>query len=457
LRAISNLGQLVRLDLGRTKVKDLKPLLLLAKLKNLDLSGLRAANLVQLSEMVWLTDLTLVNTSISDLSMFSGYKGLQALRLDNTGVADLGPLKTHSGLRTLWLDGTKVKDLSPLLALSQLESRPLGLGLTFKSCAAAQQDPRIAEVSEIKDAKERARALFDYLDPEWETRGEEPPAADPLFEVEDEDGRLEVAASTPSEAERDERLKRVLHERLQAKADDLSKAAGNRFPRLATRARALVKQVDVPFEDLDMLGVHLAVEDLAEMARRGREEDGGEAFPEEVSVPLADVLRTGPGLTLDNEDVELLMDRARRYAAAPAPEAEKAAQDAMSHAVASDPRAIGDRLRALETQVAESHTPEAAVAQRAVNRNVLIRLGKGALVVTGSLALGVAGNLIAASHGPAITEFIGSNWATLVQAASTYGTAFADWFVSAMSQMSEFTGLAANIPNQPRKDDRPTP
>jgi hypothetical protein len=52
-------------------------------------------------------------------------------------------------------------------------------------------------------------------------------------------------------------VKAVLHDRLRVKARNLSVLAGNRFPRLANRARALVVLPDRPFDELNVLIVHL--------------------------------------------------------------------------------------------------------------------------------------------------------------------------------------------------------
>ena len=163
---------------------------------------------------------------------------------------------------------------------------------------------------------------------------------------------------------------------MQAKAAALAIAAGNRFFRLAARARAVETQVACPFGELDLLLLHLAVEDLRDLETLGREEEEGEAFTPEVQVALGDVLRLGPGLTLGHADVDLLVERANaRRASAPVPDEEIAAQDAMSRAMAGDARAVGDRLRALEDRVAEAGSAEAKEAQRAVNRNVLRKVG----------------------------------------------------------------------------------
>ena len=262
------------------------------------------------------------------------------------------------------------------------------------------------------------------------------PAEDALFPVRPEGERLEIAASTPSEAERDERLKQVLHQQLQAKAAALAIAAGNRFFRLAARARAVVTQVECPFGELDLLLLHLAVEDLRDLDALGREEEEGEAFTPEVQVALGDVLRLGPGLTLGHPDVDLLVERANaRRASAPVPDEEIAAQDAMSRAVAGDARAVGDRLRALEEQVAEAGSAEAKEAQKAVNRNVLRKVGIVALA--GGIAKDAVRGVVVDGLKFAIFSLVARHGPVLMEAAATYGVVLADWFAASIAQVPD--------------------
>ena len=69
-----------------------------------------------------------------------------------------------TALRGLYLTGTQVSDLSPLLPLTQLaEASRRSAGLAFQNTAAAQADPRIAEIAEIADDAKRATDLFAYL------------------------------------------------------------------------------------------------------------------------------------------------------------------------------------------------------------------------------------------------------------------------------------------------------
>jgi Leucine-rich repeat (LRR) protein len=432
LAPLAGLTALTTLGLVGTGVTDLAPLAGLTRLTALGLGGTGVTDLAPLAGLTGLTTLRLGGTGLTDLAPLAGLTGLTALGLDGTGVTDLAPLAGLTGLTALVLDRTGVTDLRPLRTLTRLAEAPSDDGLTFAGCAAAQADPRIAAIAAIEKPAERARALFDLIDTGW---APPVPEGDPLFPVAVEDGRLEVTASLPTEAERDERLKRLLHARLRETACAVA-ALSNRFPRLAARARVLRDLLDRPFEDVDLLCVHLEVESLAAMERAGREEEGGEAFTPEAQVALADLMQAGPALTLDHPDVETLMERTRRFRAEAEPPEHQAAQDAMSRALAGDAAAVGDNLRALEVRVAAPDTPAAAVAQRGVNRSVLVKLG--ALAVVGNWALErVAGGVFDAHAMPPILDFIAVNWPVLVNAAATYGPGFLHWFTATVGPIPE--------------------
>lgn len=275
---------------------------------------------------------------------------------------------------------------------------------------------------------------------------EDLPQPDDVFAVDVEDGRLEVATSSPTEAERDEALKQSMHEMLKDVAERLTRAAGNQFPRLSDAARRLRDILDCPFEELEMPHVFLSLSDFRAALRSGKEDD--QSYPEQITSLLDQVMTAGPALTVDNPDVERIMERAHRYREDPDPEEDRNAQNAMTHVVVKDKNAFGERLRRLEDRLAERDDPEGIVAQKSVNRNVLWRIAMGALADTRSLAVGITGSIIATSYGPAITEFTAANWTILTETAKTYGPVFSDWFIASASRLQE---VAAVITSSERR------
>jgi internalin A len=452
LTPIAPLTALTSLDLGGTQVSNLTPIAQLTALTELNLSETEVSDLISIAPLTALTWLFLGGTQVSDLTPIAQLTALTSLSLDHTQVSDLTPIAPLTALTSLSLDHTQVSDPRPLTALRKLAESPEYNGLSFEKIAATHIDPRIAKIAEIEDPKKRAVELFAYLEG-WEQPvefDENGPAPSTLFDVQTADDRLEIADSHPSEAERDDQLKQVLHNRLKVRNTDLERLAGNRFFVLCAKARSLTTRLDGNFDDLDMLNIHLDVEELTRLKDRGAERDGDEPFPQEVADALADVVSIGPGLTLDNEAVELLENRKRRFAANPLTADQQAAHDDFSTAVAQDPAAIGDRLRALETQVLEREDDSAGAAiQDATARNILIKIGRLALAVVKPVAIGVAVTIVS----PPVTAFLMAKWPVIAEVAALYGLSFQGWFLSAMSGLTEFAGLVANT--QPRAIKRP--
>ncbi|NBD30304.1 MAG: hypothetical protein GVY31_09745, partial [Alphaproteobacteria bacterium] len=162
----------------------------LTGLTELRLAGTGVTDLSPLSGLTGLKGLGLDRTGVTDLSPLSGLTGLTLLGLIGTGVTDLSPLSGLTGLTGLGLDNTPVDDLRPIRGLRQLVENPSIVGLTFKNCAAAEADPKIAEIAEIEDNSARARALFDLLEG-WVPPGPTIPVESPApLMVKMKDGRM---------------------------------------------------------------------------------------------------------------------------------------------------------------------------------------------------------------------------------------------------------------------------
>jgi internalin A len=449
--SIAPLTALTTLRLSNTQVSDITPIAQLTALTTLSLAWTQVSDITLIAQLTALTRLFLNNTQISDITPIAQLTALTTLRLSNTHVSDITPIAPLTALTTLDLDNTQVSDLRPLIALRKLAEDPIGAGLLFENTIATRLEPRIAEIAGIRDPKNRAAELVAHLE-DWEPPvefDENGPAPSPLLDVKTTNDRLEIADSHPSETERDDQLKQVLHTRLKARNTDLVRLAGNQFFLLCAKARSLTTRLDDNFDDLDMLNIHLDVEELTRLKDRGAERDGDEPFPQEVADALADVVSIGPGLTLDNEAVELLEDRKRRFVANPQTADHQAAHDDFSTAVAQDAAAMGDRLRALETQVLKREDDSAGAAvQDAAHRNILILVGRLALAGVGCVVADVAVGIVSQP----VTAFLMAKWPVIVEVAALYGPGFQTWFLSAMSGLAEFASLAANI--QPRAIER---
>lgn len=140
---IANIKGLERLNLAETSIRDLSPL----------------------AGITGLTDLWLFDTPVTDLSPIAGMTTLRELRIDQTGVSDLTALAGLTRLQVLNLNLTGVSDLRPLIGPDKLGEG----GLWFAGTPAMRLDENLARLSEIKDAKQRAREVLAYLKtlPPW--------------------------------------------------------------------------------------------------------------------------------------------------------------------------------------------------------------------------------------------------------------------------------------------------
>ena len=430
---IGHLKGLEILWLDDTQVFDLAALSGLANLKELWVGNTQVRDLSPLAGLDMFEALGLDKTLVSDLAPLAGLTKLKVLLLNNIEVRDLAPLRELTGLQSLRLDNTQVLDLRPLIRLRKLADEPNYRGLTFTNIPATA-DPKIAEIAEIEDAATRAKALFELLDAGWE-----PPAAvepvplepDPLLRSILIDGKLEIAPDPPTEEERRDQVKAVLHERLKEKARDLSVLAGNRFPRLANRARALMTLLDRPFDELDLLSVHLEIEDLEDRRATGTED--GEPYTDDVQNAVADVTRAGPGLTVGHPDVDTFLDRRRRSREDVVQERDDAAHRRLSQAVIDDAAANGPNSRALEgLSLNISDLDSARVLQVSKHQNLLWKLttiaGSATSRVGRDVGVAVVSGLIISAYGPAITSFVSTNYGLLSEVAATYGQGVLLWF-----------------------------
>ena len=282
----------------------------------------------------------------------------------------------------------------------------------------------------------------------WVPPGEvAPPEPAPIFKTVLIDGQLELAEDPPSQAERDEVLKRALYERLQTAVPDLARAAGNHFPKLTSKARILAGLVEKPFEQLDLLAIHFEVETLQDRLERGTED--GIAFTDDILGPLSDVTRVGPGLTLGHASVDLYIQRVREARENPSPAADQAAHRALSDAIIADPEANGPGSITMETRVAALENARQRQAGFNAKHQWLVWVVPTlvSLIDTGvDLSVG----LVVLNFGTALTNFIATNATLLWEVALTYGANFAGWFASVMHPVFQALGAGQDILNRLR-------
>ncbi len=438
LKHIAALTNLQELYLDNMQVGDagLKHIAALTNLQRLDLDNTQVsdAGLKHIAALTNLQDLYLDSTQVGDagLKHITTLTNLQTLRLHNTQVGDVGlkHITALTNLQTLYLDNTRIRDLRPLTRLTKLADKD-GLdvyGLHFQNTPACDLDPQIKTLSEIKDGRERTAALFDYLNglTDWPPLPETPIPQDAVLSVvQTPDGQLDVAPATPDETELHDPVKQHLHTFLKSASQALADAAGNMYPRLATTARDLLAMLDQPLDQIDLLAVHLQLEDLRGTFERRGERVGEDILSADVVDALDKVVKNGPGLTLDNAVVEALEKRKARYATPPDTPDLQPAQDAVSDAIVRDPTLFGGNIRGYSVTFKHNsgNTDRMRAGQDTLNKNTVIKTGtKVALWLGGTVTTAVVG--WGSIEG---IKWLAANSEAIATLAASWGPSFEAW------------------------------
>ena len=122
LEPISELSDLVWLDISETSIEDLAPVRHHNKLKVLRANSTLIDDLTALKYNLSLEELEVANTTIDNLDVLSTLKNLQKLNINNTQVNRISNLKSCPNLATLNLGGTHIPNVSVLQEMLQLKS-----------------------------------------------------------------------------------------------------------------------------------------------------------------------------------------------------------------------------------------------------------------------------------------------------------------------------------------------
>lgn len=423
---LADLTELTGLSLDNTQIIDLSPLVGMKRLSELWLGG----------------------TQVTDFNPLAEVVRLRALNLDNTKITDLGPLVGLTELTDIFLNDTKVVDLRPLLFLPKLAKRPGIFGLTFLNTPATHLDSKLAVLSEIEGAKERTTKTIAYLreaGEKWPPLPANAPDQDTILTVtQTDDGRLDVVPAVPDAEELTDAVKAKAHTLLQQATKSLEQIAGNMHPRLSASARALSLHIDCPLQEVDLLDVHFELEALRGIYERRGERKGEDVFGDEVIDALDKVLLSGPGLVLDNAQVEKLEARRDRYRDKPPSPDVQDAQDRMSDSIALDPALFGDTIRGYSVTFKEGHaegSERLQAGQGILNKNTLIAVG--AIVVSG-----IVGGPLSAVGNDLFAWFIAQS-ETISVLAPTWGTVFEAWITPIMMRAREANVAARGILKRP--------
>lgn len=452
LDPLTNIKSLVHLDARGTKITDIGPLTHLTNLTWLDLSDTPIADFSPIARLQNLRHLYVAQTSIDSLAPIARLAKLEALSIFDTNVTNIAALQGLRGmldendpqadylsalagtpkLKWLTLSYTDIADLRPILSCPDLEHPTDHIdGVDFDETTATRNDPHLHEISEIENNAERAKQLFTYLRNLPPLDPPKPPKPDDYLPVEFHDGQLNTPDRHPSAKERADTVKRKIHARLIDAASTLQRAAGNEFSVVSNSARSLFSNVNKPFEQLDMLDIHMDLEELRDSYDRRKERGNEDRLTGNVVDALGNVTRIGPGLTMDNQQVEVFEQRVKRKKDAPEPENTAHAHDKMSMGL-SNSTVAGENLRTLETAILRMDSTlraQRSAVQEPLHRNLLITAGTVA-------ATNVAGGAMAAAGGD-LYSFLATNAEYMSIIAQSQGDAFMAWFHATMTQVAE--------------------
>ncbi|MFN6005067.1 MAG: leucine-rich repeat domain-containing protein [Paracoccaceae bacterium] len=388
LAPLASLTALQSLSFEQTTVSDLAPLAGLTALRSLWLNQTKVSDLVPLAKLIGLLQLSVDKTGITDLTPLAGLTKLTQLSLRQTGVSDISPLSSLSDLRHLGLDSTKVEDLRPVSKLSKLGGFSY-TSLSYWNTPVAASDAQLSAMASSGYHKKRTRETLAYLAtlPPWPQplpwnpplsvadTAPSPPAPDAVPNVDISAHGLDLAASPIDPTDLTDPIKARLYSRLPDAVATLLRQ-GNRYPEVAGPAKVLADLTALPFDQADLLDIHLQLAALTDL----RTADPGRPKPEELDpdcrLALDAVLRIGPGVTLGHPDVDALEDRLATYARARQPATVAEGERLVTSALAASADLASPRLRKVAGQVSQAGD-EGRVAgyRRGLSRNVIRALG----------------------------------------------------------------------------------
>ena len=122
LEPISEMSDLVWLDVSGTSVEDLSPVRTLSKLKVLRANSTMVDDLMPLRYNVTLEEIEVANTAVSDVSVVELLRNVTMLNLANTQVNRISNLKDCANLTTLNLSGTHISNIGVLQEIPTIKN-----------------------------------------------------------------------------------------------------------------------------------------------------------------------------------------------------------------------------------------------------------------------------------------------------------------------------------------------
>ncbi len=454
---IGTLNTLTELQLVNTQVRDLSPISALSSLSKLSVVFAPVEDIGPIEKLTNLVYLDLRQTHAKDITPLSNLTKLEVIDLAYIGVHDVAALSALTRLRQINMKNNSVLDFRPFRNIVIPESaseRPDDFW-GFVQCLnenIGDFDPQFSDMLDrglagfrnaIVYLNDLDDADYDRRLAEWRARGYQPPAVpeqDDALTLMVIGGKIDLAPATPGADELADPVKIKALERLRSAVETLRRA-GNQHEDIDVVSRRLSAQTEKPLGQLDMLEVHFDLEVCRGIYDRRGERTGEDILSAATIGALDKVCVVGPGLTLDNAEVERLERRRRDYDG-PAPTPQNLGhQNALSQSIIATPDLFGDHLRAVSARfpgAAGDHLDRARVAQNAGNRNVVIRFGLWATVGLAGGALGGFGG----AAGTAGWAWLALNGPDIMALSAAWGGTFQAWIAPIVAQAQEIQAAA---------------
>ncbi len=447
LSPLIELPELQNLALMHTPVQNLSAIAGLQSLQSLDIDRTEIRDLTQLKDLFELQYLYTSSTNVSSIQALQSCQKLAGLFISDSNVSDLSPIMDLENLEQLAVRSTQVADLRPVLSLpkSRTDTTPGIYYLDFKNTPATENDPTLADLSQIENNGERIEETLAYLKtlPPWpeplpwerkiaEETAPEQDSATPLAWTESG-----MDLQTETLGPDDDPVRQILLEDLRANVGKLKQMCGNLNEAVYDEASPLLDYLDVPLEQLEALRVHLRIEALQDLLDEPAPDTGDDTKAAEAHRDLKrllrTVVRTGPGLTLDSPDVQRYLDRVKRNRLDGVEAAEQDAQRRVAKATANSGFVASDLKHVLDA--ASNETPSQATAARPTllkNTTVLASLS----FIAGGYVSGMT-NHLGAETVKSLTAYLATNSDDLLLLAGQWGEAFKVWITPILQRARE--------------------
>ncbi len=368
--------------------------------------------------------LELIPTEMRDIP------GLRLLDLSNTAITDLSPLQGMTGLQTLALNQTGVTDLRPILGIERLVTSNAAR-LYFRETSAVLHDSGLLQLSGMNNAQTRTRATIAYLKtlppwPEplpWQVEAA-PPAPDSAVPLRSSEDGISLATSPITDAELDDPIRATLHAALQDQVTDLVRVSANIDDATYRQACKLRDLLDTGLATMNPLPVHLAIEALRRIRAKtlpGTDRD--------YLLALEVVIDTGPGLTLDTQQVQLFIDRAKRNRLERLAEVETDAQIRLAQSIADSDLTAPDLKKVAALAADDTAQDQFTAIRPTLLRNYTIAVGQ--FVLAGVLA-GPLGDI-----GSLALGWLVANAAEITSMSVMWGESFAAWIAPILDRAQQ--------------------